>query len=929
MGFALFMSNTLKAQWTQTNGYFGGNINAYEVSGTNIFAGTDKGMFLSINNGDEWTSVNNGLGDSLIYCIAINGSTIFVGTSTQGIYKSEDNGNSWTAANIGLSNSKVRCMLINGTNIYAGTESDGVFLSTDNGQSWTSIINGLVNSPFRALASFNGYVYAGTNGAGVFRTNNNGNSWVQVNAGLNNVGFFANMTYNVNALVIKGSKIFAGTGGGLFSSTTGNSWQSIQDQYPVTALKENGTNFYAGTGYSDLNQVITGAYGVQKSTDNGTTWSAASNGISYNPVNCITVLGSTIFAGTTGTGVYKSNNSGSSWVSSNVGLGNAKVTSLIYAAGTIYAGTYGAGIYKSIDGGNAWVGVNNGIPNYKITSLALSGTTIFAGTEGAGLFKSIDNAATWQTCPLPNTLNLGGTIMSYPDYISSLHVTSNNKIFVGSDGLGSSGTYSSTNGGTTWALSATLIGNSITSGGSNIFIGCASFATQLAISNNNGFSWTNTPTGVIGMAYSLESSGSYLFVGEGAYIRTSPDNGNTWNPYTYDPLDPYPFGSGLVTAITKNASSLFSANEFDGVYYSNNNFTNATAVNAGLLDLKIFSLLTVGTDIYAGTLNGTVWKRSITEMTQPPTAPGQISGIASVCQGQNAVDFSVPLIANATSYVWTLPNGATGTSSTNSISVNFGGSAVSGAITVQGLNYFGAGLISTYQITVNQPSSPTFNQVSQICYAQTLNALPTTSLNNISGTWSPVINNTSTTAYTFTPTAGQCANPQTMTVTVNPLPIVTLAMFNSVCDTAGVVNLTGGSPAGGTYSGTSVSNNTFNTSIGVGTYPITYSYTDNNFCLSSSLNDLSVIDCNSVGLSEEIAGNFLLYPNPANDNLILESSNDILGKEYNIFDFSGRIILKGKINAFTQKIEITNISNGSYLFQIENESTNSIKFVKM
>jgi uncharacterized delta-60 repeat protein len=231
-------------------------------------------------------------------------------------------------------------------------------------------------------------------------------------------------------------------------------------------------------------------------------------------------------------------------------------------------------------------------------------------------------------------------------------------------------------------------------------------------------------------------------------------------------------------------------------------------------------------------------------------------------------------------------------------------------------------------VIVDPFTTPTFSQVASICAGGSF-TLPSSSNENISGTWLPAINNTATTSYTFTPSSGQCANTQTMSVVVNPLPTVTLATFNSVCDTAGLVNLTGGSPAGGTYSGTSVNNNTFNTSIGVGTYPITYSYTNNNGCSSSSLINLTVIDCNNVGLSEEMAGNFLLYPNPANDNLILESSNDMLGKEYNIFDFSGRIILKGKINAFTQKIEITNISNGSYLFQIENESTNSIKFVKM
>ena len=35
-------------------------------------------------------------------------------------------------------------------------------------------------------------------------------------------------------------------------------------------------------------------------------------------------------------------------------------------------------------------------------------------------------------------------------------------------------------------------------------------------------------------------------------------------------------------------------------------------------------------------------------------------------------------------------------------------------------------------------------------------------------TWAPALNNTATTTYTFTPTAGLCANTTTMTITVNP-----------------------------------------------------------------------------------------------------------------------------------------------------------------
>jgi uncharacterized protein (TIGR02145 family) len=70
-------------------------------------------------------------------------------------------------------------------------------------------------------------------------------------------------------------------------------------------------------------------------------------------------------------------------------------------------------------------------------------------------------------------------------------------------------------------------------------------------------------------------------------------------------------------------------------------------------------------------------------------------------------------------------------------------------------------------ITVNPNVIPAFTQVAPICFGVTINSLPTTSTNGITGTWSPELNNTATTTYTFTPTVGQCANTTTMTIVVN------------------------------------------------------------------------------------------------------------------------------------------------------------------
>jgi len=79
-----------------------------------------------------------------------------------------------------------------------------------------------------------------------------------------------------------------------------------------------------------------------------------------------------------------------------------------------------------------------------------------------------------------------------------------------------------------------------------------------------------------------------------------------------------------------------------------------------------------------------------------PATPGAISGDATACAGLPS-SYSVPVVANATGYQWTLPIGWTGSSSTNTISVTAG--AVGGVISVSALNACGAGQVSTLAVS--------------------------------------------------------------------------------------------------------------------------------------------------------------------------------------------------------------------------------------
>jgi len=108
-----------------------------------------------------------------------------------------------------------------------------------------------------------------------------------------------------------------------------------------------------------------------------------------------------------------------------------------------------------------------------------------------------------------------------------------------------------------------------------------------------------------------------------------------------------------------------------------------------------------------------------------PDDAGTISGMADVCLGIGGYVYSVPTIANATGYTWTVPVGATivGGFNTKSIIVDFSASAVSGTITVLGTNACGEGTVSTaFEVTVNPiPDAPVITVIDELLSSNVAN----------------------------------------------------------------------------------------------------------------------------------------------------------------------------------------------------------------
>ena len=121
--------------------------------------------------------------------------------------------------------------------------------------------------------------------------------------------------------------------------------------------------------------------------------------------------------------------------------------------------------------------------------------------------------------------------------------------------------------------------------------------------------------------------------------------------------------------------------------------------------------------------------------------------------------------------------------------------------------------VVTLNVTVTPNIVPVFNSVSPVCSGSTISALPLTSNNGIIGTWSPAINNTQTTTYTFTPNGAICATSQTLQIVIIPNVTPTFNTIPPVCNgtVAPILPLTSNNGVSGTWNpsviNTSVSGN--------------------------------------------------------------------------------------------------------------------------
>jgi hypothetical protein len=119
--------------WTVSAGLSNKYVKCLASEGTTVYAGTNNGIYKSSDNGITWN--NTGLPNTEISSVAVKGNTVFAAenNSSGGLYLSVDQGTNWTKLNNGLPASYVGALAASDNYIYAGVHGDGVYRSSDNG----------------------------------------------------------------------------------------------------------------------------------------------------------------------------------------------------------------------------------------------------------------------------------------------------------------------------------------------------------------------------------------------------------------------------------------------------------------------------------------------------------------------------------------------------------------------------------------------------------------------------------------------------------------------------------------------------------------------------------------------------------------------------------------------------------------------------
>jgi photosystem II stability/assembly factor-like uncharacterized protein len=217
LGGRIFRTESGGLGWTQLPpGSVGDYVYSLYTNGDKNYSGTDKGLFVSTDNGNNWSNLTNSAFTGSVYSfVKANNGQIFIGTNF-GLYASSDIGLTWVPTSL-YGMPILFLAKSNNNSLYAVSDKGAVYSSSDNGTSWN--YTGLTRDDIQAIeVNDAGNIFLGLYG-GIMRSIDSGATW----------NFYPVSSSYVYSITFNAAQdVFAGTYNGVYQSrNNGSSWTFV------------------------------------------------------------------------------------------------------------------------------------------------------------------------------------------------------------------------------------------------------------------------------------------------------------------------------------------------------------------------------------------------------------------------------------------------------------------------------------------------------------------------------------------------------------------------------------------------------------------------------------------------------------------------------------------------------------------------------
>ncbi|WP_045462374.1 T9SS type A sorting domain-containing protein [Sporocytophaga myxococcoides] len=162
-----------------------------------LWLGTSKGLFYSLNNGDQWLEPEGKIYTEIrSFVISRNGKLFAFGGNNH--YESEPPYSSWKAGSLTFKQ-EFSCAAQNGDTIYAASFSDDIYRSFDGGDKWTLIKKGIAQGTISHLTVTPEYVLTIDGMGDLFIRMHSDTAWAPFNG---------NLPFKVKDLLVIGDTVY-------------------------------------------------------------------------------------------------------------------------------------------------------------------------------------------------------------------------------------------------------------------------------------------------------------------------------------------------------------------------------------------------------------------------------------------------------------------------------------------------------------------------------------------------------------------------------------------------------------------------------------------------------------------------------------------------------------------------------------------------